>query len=54
MIRLREGVREGSGFWFWECPICDCAFGPLFRSKEEAAHQGSDHDAEEHPDEVPQ
>jgi len=45
---LREGIRPGSGVWFYDCPVCPCDFGPLTRDKDEAQCQAREHDAKHH------
>jgi hypothetical protein len=46
---IREGVRKGSGLWFYDCPACPCDFGALTRDRAAAQQQAADHDAEYHP-----
>jgi hypothetical protein len=50
---ILEGVKPGSGLWFWDCPVCPCAFGPLVLTRTEAKRQGREHDAECHPEPAP-
>ena len=46
--QLREGIREGAGLWFYDCPVCPCDFGPMTRDKDEAQRQAREHDAKYH------
>lgn len=47
VAQLREGVRDGSGLWFYDCPVCPCDFGTM-GSREKAKREGAAHDAECH------
>lgn len=51
VARLREGIRDGSGLWFWDCPACPCAFGPV-GSRARAEREAAEHDAECHAGEL--
>jgi len=38
---------DAPALWFWECPTCQCAFGPL-TLREHAEQQARQHAAEDH------
>jgi hypothetical protein len=47
IAQLREGIRPGSGLWFYDCGACPCAFGTM-GSREKAEQEGRAHDAVYH------
>jgi len=48
VAQLREGIRAGSGLWFYDCPVCPCDFGTM-GPKAKAEREAAEHDAKYHP-----
>jgi hypothetical protein len=51
--QIREGIRPGSGLYFYDCPECPCSFGAMTRDRAVAEREAADHDAEFHAEPEP-
>jgi len=54
VAQIREGIREGSGLFFYDCPACPCDFGAMTRDLAVAEREAAEHDTAFHADHKPE